>query len=127
MINSHFPRAAMGITALALGAVAAALGFLPALLIGVCLVLSGLCYLLYWRDKSAAQRGARRTPEASLHLLGLLGGWPGALIAQQQFHHKTLKQPFQTVFWVTVILNLAGLGCLLASGTPAWLLTRVGG
>lgn len=64
---------------------------------------------MYGLDKAAAGRDARRTPENSLHLADLLGGWPGALIAQQQFRHKTIKQPFRSIFWFTVIANAAAL------------------
>src|SRR5882757_8855508 len=40
---------------------------------------STLAFLVYAHDKSAAQHGEWRTRESSLHLLGLVGGWPGAL------------------------------------------------
>ena len=43
-----------------------------------------------------------------MHMLDLLGGWPGALIAQQQSRHKTVKASFQAAFWFTVLANLAG-------------------
>lgn len=72
-------------------------------------------YVAYFRDKSSAGRGGRRTPESTLHLVDLLGGWPGALVAQQQFRHKTAKQPFQWVFWVTAMANLAMLAWWMAS------------
>jgi len=39
--------------------------------------------LLYGIDKSAAKKEKRRVSEAKLHILSLLGGWPGALLAQQ--------------------------------------------
>ena len=59
----------------------------------------------YRADKRAAQRGARRTSEARLHVIDLLGGWPGGLVARHAFRHKTRKQPFRTVFWCTVVVN----------------------
>lgn len=71
-------------------------------------------FFAYSRDKSAAQRHCRRTPERTLHLLGLLGGWPGALVARHVFRHKTRKQPFVAVFWATVTLNCAGLLLVLS-------------
>ena len=124
---SRMPRAALGIIALALAAAAAAMGLLPPLLFAVYLVVSGVSYLLYAEDKSAARYKHQRTPENTLHLADLLGGWPGALIAQQQFHHKTLKQPFQTIFWVTVVLNLAACAWLTRSGLVAELLRSFSG
>jgi uncharacterized membrane protein YsdA (DUF1294 family) len=75
--------------------------------LSVYLLMSVLCFAAYAADKSAARRGQRRTPESRLLLLGLLGGWPGALLAQQFLRHKTRKQPFRTLFWCTVALNLA--------------------
>lgn len=67
--------------------------------------LSVVTYVVYATDKGAAQRGGQRIPENNLHLLALLGGWPGALLAQQNLRHKSIKQPFQRVFWFTVAMN----------------------
>ena len=61
----------------------------------------------YWMDKQSAQKGRWRTPENSLHIAELLGGWPGALVAQQVFRHKTRKASFQLVFWAVVVLHQA--------------------
>ncbi|GAB4290608.1 MAG: hypothetical protein Kow0096_04210 [Thiohalomonadaceae bacterium] len=69
---------------------------------------------LYARDKAAARRQARRTPEKTLHLLALLGGWPGAWCAQQWLRHKAHKQPFRALFWITVLLNPAATAYLLS-------------
>ncbi len=76
-------------------------------------LISLLTFVLYAQDKAAAQTGTWRTPESTLHLLSLLGGWPGALIAQQILRHKSKKQSFRRVFWVTVVLNLAALVWML--------------
>ena len=38
---------------------------------------------MYRADKIAAGRGSWRIPEANLHAIALLGGWPGALVAQR--------------------------------------------
>lgn len=113
----HIPRAALGIGALMIGAVAWAMGLLSPVVFWIYLGMSLLSYLMYCGDKAAAQdgRSRRRTPENHLHLIDLLGGWPGALIAQQQFRHKTVKQTFQFVFWVTVAVNLAACVWLMTS------------
>lgn len=118
-VPSTLPRAAIGFGALAVTAALAALGIIPVLLAVVYLVASGISYAMYFFDKSAATRNASRTPENSLHLIDLLGGWPGGLIAQQQFRHKTIKQPFQFLFWITALLNLVGAAWLVSSGTLA--------
>ncbi|MEO8278381.1 MAG: cold shock and DUF1294 domain-containing protein [Ideonella sp.] len=70
--------------------------------------LSVVAFIAYAVDKSAAVAGRRRIPEQTLHMLGLAGGWPGALIAQQLLRHKTRKSDFIFAFWITVLLN-AGL------------------
>lgn len=80
------------------------------------LFFSVVSYLLYWRDKNAAGKGAQRTPEGMLHVMDVLGGWPGGLIAQQQFRHKTVKASFQSVFWVTAVANLTLAAGMVYSG-----------
>jgi uncharacterized membrane protein YsdA (DUF1294 family)/cold shock CspA family protein len=79
--------------------------------------LSLVTFFAYAFDKSAAQRGAWRTSEGTLLLLGLAGGWPGALIAQETLRHKSKKASFRFVFWVTVLMNCIAL---------AWLHTESG-
>ncbi|MDP3813709.1 DUF1294 domain-containing protein [Pseudomonas sp.] len=63
---------------------------------------SVLSFCQYWGDKRNALKGRRRTPEKAMHLLELLGGWPGALLAQQCFRHKTRKLSYQLAFWAIV-------------------------
>ena len=89
------------------------LGYVPVLLPVAYGVMSLVTFLMYAIDKGAAESGNRRVPEGRLHLFELLCGWPGALVGQQFFRHKTRKTSFQVVFWVYVILNLAVLGWLL--------------
>jgi len=38
-----------------------------------------------------------------LHLLELLGGWPGAFLAQRRLRHKCSKRRYQFVFWLIVL------------------------
>ena len=71
-------------------------------------VLSLLTYYMYAEDKHAAKGGIQRIPENRLHFFSLIGGWLGALIAQRTFRHKTKKQSFLIIYWLTVILNGAG-------------------
>ncbi|MCF4997878.1 DUF1294 domain-containing protein [Pseudomonas syringae] len=68
-------------------------------------VVSVLAFFLYWRDKHKARTNTWRTPENILHGVELAGGWPGALIAQQIFRHKTRKVSFQILFWMIVLLH----------------------
>lgn len=93
----------------------AAQGTLPRGVAVVYLAASLAAVAAYRVDKSAAQTRAWRTAERTLHVLALIGGWPGALIAQKVFRHKSRKLSFQFVFWVTVAVNCAGLMWILTS------------
>jgi uncharacterized membrane protein YsdA (DUF1294 family)/cold shock CspA family protein len=84
-------------------------GRLPWVVLALYLIASAISFLVYAKDKSAAQRNEWRTGEGTLLLLGLLCGWPGAFVAQQLLRHKTKKLSFQIVFWLTVVLNCIGL------------------
>jgi len=78
------------------------------LLIPLYWVLSIFTYVMYSWDKKAAQQGDWRTPESTLHLLSLFGGWPGALFAQHLLRHKSRKQPFKFILWLTMGVNISG-------------------
>jgi uncharacterized membrane protein YsdA (DUF1294 family)/cold shock CspA family protein len=98
-------------------------GFVPFVLLGY-VGLTIVTFLMYAFDKSAAQSKSWRTPEKTLHLLSVVGGWPGALIAQQLLRHKTSKESFVMAFWLTVVLNICGLVAwhagLLPFPLPKW-------
>ncbi|MCX6365586.1 MAG: DUF1294 domain-containing protein [Armatimonadetes bacterium] len=72
-------------------------------------ILSVITFQQYLIDKKAAQSDRWRIPEKQLHLLSLLGGWPGALVAQQGLRHKSRKTSFLIPFCITIGLNLAPL------------------
>lgn len=99
--------------ALALVAGLWTVGRLPAAVPLLYLLLSVVSFALYAVDKSAARRRVWRVSEFNLHLADLFGGWPGGLVARHVLRHKTLKQPFRRVFWVTVAVNLAALAVLV--------------
>lgn len=73
--------------------------FIPAI---ICI----LTFMAYAADKHFAQNNRWRIPEANLHLLELMGGWPGALFAQRMLRHKTRKASYRIVFWMMVVLNV---------------------
>ena len=79
-------------------------------------VLGVITYGMYAKDKAAAQSGDWRTPESTLHLLSALGGWVGAMVAQTYLRHKSQKPEFRIAYYLTVIINLAGLLFILAGG-----------
>lgn len=88
-------------------------------------VTASLLTFIYYRvDKIAAKNKKQRTPEATLHLLSLIGGWPGGLFAQRIFRHKSIKKSFQFIYWTTVFLNIFAL-YILSSPTTAKLLGQL--
>jgi len=91
-------------------------------------VMSVITFMAYGLDKAAARRAGPRTSEQTLLSLGLLCGWPGALVAQQVFRHKTRKRSFRRAFWRTVVLNVLLLAAFITLATtqgwdlePSWL------
>jgi uncharacterized membrane protein YsdA (DUF1294 family)/cold shock CspA family protein len=70
---------------------------------------SVVCFLAYAFDKSAARSGGWRTSESTLLLLGLVCGWPGAILAQQLLRHKSNKASFRSAFWGSVVMNISAL------------------
>lgn len=93
-------------------------GKLPALVLWLYLGASVVAFVAYAVDKAAARRDRWRTPEGTLHLYALIGGWPGALVAQRVLRHKSSKVEFQRVYWATVIINCMAL---------AWFAVQHGG
>lgn len=91
-------------------------GRLPAEAMFLPMILSAITYVVYALDKHAAQTGRWRTQETTLHLLELLGGWPGAWVAQQTLRHKSRKPGYRVAFWTMVLLHVVALG--------TWLWTR---
>ncbi len=65
------------------------------------------CFIGYGFDKRAAHRKEWRISETVLLLLGLVGGWPGAIAAQEYYRHKTQKPIFRQLFWMSVGINMA--------------------
>lgn len=100
---------ALAVSFLAAVAVMVHVGRLPVAVAWLYGGLSLIAFVAYGVDKSAAANGRWRISESTLQLLGLLGGWPGAAVAQRLFRHKVSKLSFQSLFWITVVLNLAVL------------------
>lgn len=84
-------------------------------------LMSLITYAVYAADKAAAQHGRRRVPERTLHILSLLGGWPGALLAQQYLRHKSSKTRFLVLYWFTVLIHTAVFVLLVSLQDQAWL------
>lgn len=99
--------------ALALG-IACLAKVIPVWIVAVYAVTSFISLTAYGCDKSYAEKGTWRIPESTLHFFALLGGWPGGLVAQRLFRHKTRKLTFQLVFWLIVLFHFAAWGWLIA-------------
>ncbi len=67
----------------------------------------------YYVDKRAAIRHTWRVPENTLHTLEFLGGWPGALMAQKLFRHKTVKKSFRAIFWLMIVMEFSAVWIIL--------------
>ncbi|GAD65677.1 DUF1294 domain-containing protein [Vibrio proteolyticus] len=83
--------------------------------------LSPLTYLVYKADKRSAIAGDWRVSENTLHFLAVTGGWPGALVAQHRLRHKSQKQPFKTLLWLTIVCNIAVYLWTITPYGPLWL------
>lgn len=80
---------------------------------------SAYTFIVYGLDKRSAARSHRRTPEARLRKLELLGGAFGAAIAQRVFRHKTSKPGFRALTLLIAALHgalVCGLGWWLFAG-----------
>lgn len=73
------------------------------------MIISILSFVVYYLDKVAAENDERRTPEKTLHLIDVLGGWIGASFAHKFLNHKATKAEFRDVFYITIIANIIGL------------------
>ena len=104
-LSTKYLNVAIAICFLTGVALSALQAMLPQQVLAYYLALSLLTFLTYAVDKSAARNGTWRVPEAKLQLLALIGGWPGAVCAQQWLRHKSTKQPFGIVLWLMVLLN----------------------
>lgn len=99
---------------------------LPLWVLGLYIATNIATFITYVFDKSAAQSGRWRVSESSLIALGVIGGWPGAIIAQQKLRHKTRKRSFRIAFWGSVGLNIAAFLTLSYPGVPEILASFLG-
>lgn len=79
----------------------------------VYVVVSVVTFILYAIDKRRAIDSRRRIRESTLHLAELLGGFPGAFVAQRTLRHKNRKLSYQGTFWLIVVVHLAAWAAYL--------------
>ena len=95
--------------------------YIPVVVVALYAFMSIFAYLTYAADKRAAELHTWRTSEATLHLIELLGGWPGAALAQSWLRHKSKKWSFRIVYMIVVIMNCSGLYWLVTPQGSAWM------
>ena len=116
LLKNHIAFPIIFLIAVALAALA---GRVPVWLPGVYLLASLVTFTLYGFDKARAKRLQWRIPEGTLHFWELVGGWPGALVAQQSYRHKTQKLSFKLVLWFIILLHIGALGWWIYAGPQA--------
>jgi len=79
---------------------------------GWVVALSLVTFVSYGWDKWRARRGGWRTSERTLHLLELLGGFPGGFAARWAWRHKRRKPGFVRVSFLVAVVHLAAVAML---------------
>ncbi|WP_415891741.1 DUF1294 domain-containing protein [Neptuniibacter sp. PT8_73] len=118
--------AALAISFCAAVVITVFLKFLPFEILYLYAAASVVTFITYAFDKSAAKNNRWRTSESQLHLLSLVGGWPGAFLAQSKLRHKSRKKEFKQVYWITVVINIGAFGWLLSAHGQQFLETNIG-
>jgi uncharacterized membrane protein YsdA (DUF1294 family) len=81
------------------------------------LILSSITFILYGYDKAQARSFGWRVSEKTLHVFEFFGGWPGALIGQHFFRHKTAKLSYQITFWLIFVVHRLFWWTIFKSGS----------
>jgi len=81
------------------------------------LILSLITFILYGYDKAQACNHGWRVSENTLHVFEFFGGWPGALIGQHFFKHKTAKLSYQITFWLIFVVHRLLWWAIFRSGS----------
>lgn len=61
--------------------------------------------LYYAEDKRRALQHQWRISNFYLHCFEIMGGWPGALLAQNEYRHKLRRGAYQYGFWAIVAIH----------------------
>jgi len=89
-------------------------------LLGWVVLTSLVVFILFAVDKHRAVHGRWRIPEARLHLLEWLGGWPGAILGMMFIRHKRRKPGYVFLTMTAAITWVAVAVWLLKDGVANW-------
>ena len=70
------------------------------------IIINIITFSAMWWDKRKASQHEWRVAEATLHILGILGGALGIIGGMFRFRHKTQKKSFQAITIVGLIISL---------------------
>lgn len=71
-------------------------------------VINLVVFVAMGRDKLAASLNMSRTPESTLLLMALAGGFPGLFTARKVFNHKTSDREFIAFMWFLFVVQIIG-------------------
>ena len=63
-------------------------------------------FFFYGFDKRRSKSSDERVPEIVLHILSLMGGFPGGWAGRAYFRHKTLHTSFLIILIISTVLHL---------------------
>ncbi len=70
------------------------------------LLINLIAFIAMWWDKWKASKQEWRVAEATLHVIGFMGGAVGIFAGMYRFRHKTQKRSFQAFAVVGLIVSL---------------------
>lgn len=70
------------------------------------LLINLIAFVAMWWDKWKASKQEWRVAEATLHVIGIIGGAVGIFAGMYRFRHKTQKRSFQAFAVIGLILSL---------------------
>ena len=70
------------------------------------IMINFVAFLAMWWDKRKASQREWRVAEATLYILGFLGGAIGILAGMFRFRHKTQKSSFQVITVLGIVVSL---------------------
>lgn len=91
-------------------------GWLTRTYFAATVIMSVVAFVYFGIDKRRANLDKHRISERQLHLMAFFGGWPGAVMGQQMFRHKTIKMSFRMVLWAIIACHVAASGWFIYRG-----------